>query len=414
VVHFTNSDILDVANARQDGDGYYYWDYYGRYYQGSCVFREQVMMSHGVNPDYPNVWGDKTFYTGIMNYAYDSDKMSRFLDVTGSIGWYGEPQGLLVYQGRLLHIMTHDGYGVYELKIKLDDLKAAYDLDCCANVDALKAAITAAVEADLEDAFSVDAIVLPDNFAITGEAQTFTAEVSVYTTWNVQTYEIEFTLDAHSFTSYVSDNNATCEADGTKTAECGHGCGATDTVADAGSKLGHQFTDYKSDGNATCTADGTKTAKCDRCDKTDTIKETHYGHKLTKVDGKAATCTEEGVTGHYNCSVCKKNFADAEGKTEKSNVTIAAGHTLSKVDGKAATETENGHKEHYGCASCGKLFADAEGKSEVTKDSLVISATGTSADPVPDTSDAFAGVPAVLLALMSAAASLIMVKKKED
>jgi hypothetical protein len=95
-------------------------------------------------------------------------------------------------------------------------------------------------------------------------------------------------------------------------------------------------------------------------------------------------------------------------------VTIAAGHTLSKVDGKAATETENGHKEHYGCASCGKLFADAEGKSEVTKDSLVISATGTSADPVPDTSDAFAGVPAVLLALMSAAASLITVKKKED
>lgn len=41
----------------------------------------------------------------------------------------------------------------------------------------------------------------------------------------------------HSFTNYISDGNATVEADGTKTAHCDRGCGATDTVVDAGSRL---------------------------------------------------------------------------------------------------------------------------------------------------------------------------------
>ena len=41
----------------------------------------------------------------------------------------------------------------------------------------------------------------------------------------------------HEFTNYVSDNNATYESDGTKTAYCDRGCGATDTVIDTGSKL---------------------------------------------------------------------------------------------------------------------------------------------------------------------------------
>jgi len=41
----------------------------------------------------------------------------------------------------------------------------------------------------------------------------------------------------HSFTNYVSDGNATIDADGTKTAQCDRNCGAKDTVTDVGSKL---------------------------------------------------------------------------------------------------------------------------------------------------------------------------------
>ena len=41
----------------------------------------------------------------------------------------------------------------------------------------------------------------------------------------------------HSFTNYIPDNNATYEKDGTRTAQCDHGCGLTDTIPDEGSRL---------------------------------------------------------------------------------------------------------------------------------------------------------------------------------
>lgn len=46
---------------------------------------------------------------------------------------------------------------------------------------------------------------------------------------------------AHSFTNYQSNGDATCTANGTKTAVCDNGCGAEDTVTDTGSMLQHSF-----------------------------------------------------------------------------------------------------------------------------------------------------------------------------
>ncbi|MBO5907919.1 MAG: hypothetical protein J6Q85_07205 [Clostridia bacterium] len=117
----------------------------------------------------------------------------------------------------------------------------------------------------------------------------------------------------HSFTSYSSNNDATCTKDGTKTAKCDN-CDKTDTQPDAGTMLshtyvngictcgategttegpcasGHSFTNYVSNNDATCTKDGTKTAKCDRCDATDV--QTDVGSK-----------TEHTFDGN-TCSVC--------------------------------------------------------------------------------------------------------------
>jgi len=78
----------------------------------------------------------------------------------------------------------------------------------------------------------------------------------------------------HLFIDYISDENAACGVDGTKTAVCDReGCEETDTVTDEGTALDHIFTNYVSDNNATTAADGTKTAVCDRegCEETDTI-----------------------------------------------------------------------------------------------------------------------------------------------
>lgn len=64
-----------------------------------------------------------------------------------------------------------------------------------------------------------------------------------------------------SFENYVSDDNATCQADGTKTAECIYGCGATDTVTDEGTKGTHA--DKDGDGNC----DGCDAEFCKSCGK---------------------------------------------------------------------------------------------------------------------------------------------------
>ena len=44
----------------------------------------------------------------------------------------------------------------------------------------------------------------------------------------------------HSFSTYKSNNDASCTTDGTKTAKCNH-CDATDTVTDTGSKAAHNL-----------------------------------------------------------------------------------------------------------------------------------------------------------------------------
>ena len=119
----------------------------------------------------------------------------------------------------------------------------------------------------------------------------------------------------HSFAGqeYVSDNNATCEQDGTKTAKCArYGTGGctetdtvTDTVTDTGSKLGHFFEveDYVSNNDATCEQDGTKTAKCVRygtggCTETDTVTDTgsKLGHLFEDyVSNNDATYAHDGT-----------------------------------------------------------------------------------------------------------------------
>lgn len=44
-------------------------------------------------------------------------------------------------------------------------------------------------------------------------------------------------IDTHVFNHYISNGDATFEADGTKTAYCAYGCNTTDTITDVGSKL---------------------------------------------------------------------------------------------------------------------------------------------------------------------------------
>ncbi len=122
----------------------------------------------------------------------------------------------------------------------------------------------------------------------------------------------------HSFAGqeYVSDNNATCEQDGTKTAKCVRygtgGCMATDTVTDTDSKLGHLFEDYVSNNDATYEHDGTKTAKCvryDQCGETHTMPDEGSRliapplYRVTAKDGRDIAYTAEQKGGVLTVTV---------------------------------------------------------------------------------------------------------------
>lgn len=148
-------------------------------------------------------------------------------------------------------------------------------------------------------------------------------------------------------------------------------------------------------GTATITAaaDG-KTATC-----TVTVKVPACNHsedKLTHVDGKAATCTEDGVKEHYLCKCGTKLDLDkktvlattvipATGhKTEKEEnkatcaklaVCDVCGesygslkkHTVVKVDKVDPTCNTPGVKAHYECSVCGKWFSDKNGTKEIAE-----------------------------------------------
>ena len=129
---------------------------------------------------------------------------------------------------------------------------------------------------------------------------------------------------------------------------------------------------------ATCTEDGNKEYwTCEHCGKyflsDDTNPETAKAveqsetvipasHKLTKVEAKDATCTEDGNKEYWTCEHCKKYFLsdDTNPETAKavelSETVIPASHKLTKVEAKDATYAENGNKAYWTCEHCKKYF----------------------------------------------------------
>ena len=100
------------------------------------------------------------------------------------------------------------------------------------------------------------------------------------------------------------------------------------------------------------------------------------GHKMTKVEAKAATCEEPGNSAYWTCSNCGKFFSDEAGEIEiaENSWVISAAHTVVKTDAKAATCEESGNSAYWTCTICGKYFSDETAKNEIVKNSWVIPA----------------------------------------
>ena len=150
----------------------------------------------------------------------------------------------------------------------------------------------------------------------------------------------------HSFTKYASNGDATCIADGTKTAKCDR-CDAIDTVTDVGSKTGHDMGEWYVTKDPTCTEKGTEQSDCAKCDHYETREIDAKGHSYTE-KVKTPTCTEQGYTTH-TCK-CGDSYIDSY----IDSYTEAAGHSWnSGVVTKEPTESKEGIRT-YTCAACGE------------------------------------------------------------
>ena len=153
----------------------------------------------------------------------------------------------------------------------------------------------------------------------------------------------------HSFTNYVSDNNATCTTDGTETAKC-DGCEKTDTRIIADSKLNHNFVDYWTNNDATCTTDGTKTAKCSRygCNQTNTIIDegSIKDHHVVFTEWSEFDCVK-GITITAYCDECEQTIISHD----TSNAYGSHDFELTYYSDNNATCTEDGTKS-ANCKRC--------------------------------------------------------------
>ena len=113
-------------------------------------------------------------------------------------------------------------------------------------------------------------------------------------------------------------------------------------------QVGHTGEVISIDKKPTCTDSGLQTILCSCCNKTFTEEIPAKGHTEVFVPGKAATCTESGLTDGLSCAVCNIVIKNQE-------VIPAQGHAETILYGSGATCTESG-SQTIGCTRCYKTF----------------------------------------------------------
>ena len=179
----------------------------------------------------------------------------------------------------------------------------------------------------------------------------------------------------------VPGKAATCTETGTKEhwhcSSCGQNFADKDgkteitdpnklTIPAIGHEWGAPIITFSEDGKSatalvTCTKDTNHTID---------FKNVEVSSKITT----PATCSVKGTTD-YTATVEFEGSTFSSTKSVQDVAINPANHSnLKKVNEKPAACTENGTKEYWHCTGCNKNFADADGKTEVTD--LTIAATG--------------------------------------
>ena len=177
-------------------------------------------------------------------------------------------------------------------------------------------------------------------------------------------------INGHSLGEWISEVPATCTKDGVKEH---YECSVCHKSID---KDKNEITDLAIPAHhtpillkkipLTCTTDGYDIVKCSSCGYRYTVNYVaatghEFGGWISEIP---ATCTEDGVKWHYECSVCHKYF-DNDKNEITDTIIPAAGHSFGEwILRIPETCTESGVSEHYECSVCHKYFD--KDKNEIT------------------------------------------------
>lgn len=152
-----------------------------------------------------------------------------------------------------------------------------------------------------------------------------------------------------------------------------HKCSVCDS---RNSEEKHTFDDWTIVTPATEKEEGLKRRVCKVCEYSEEviIPKLEHTHKLTKVIGTPATCTEGGTKDYWRCDGCDKRFENKQGTTVITDINIPAkGH--SKGDAKKENEvaatctTAGSYDEVIYCTNC---------HAEISRESKTTPAAGHS------------------------------------
>lgn len=152
----------------------------------------------------------------------------------------------------------------------------------------------------------------------------------------------------HSWGEYVSNNDATTEADGTKTATCGV-CGEKDTVIDEGSKLDGcaHINTHEEHKESTCSEEGYNRVVCDDCGNTVSDEILPMAEHSMTTGILNPTCVEAGAEISY-CKEC--SYASI---TEH---LAPLGHSELEWVTLSAPSTRNEGTMNHICPACDEVF----------------------------------------------------------
>ena len=176
----------------------------------------------------------------------------------------------------------------------------------------------------------------------------------------------------HSFGEYTPNNDETCIANGTATAECTK-CGKKASITVEGTATGvHIWSDYEVTNPATCTSIGVKTRKCINCTEEESVGIAKLPHDYEEEITKEATYTETGII-KYTCKNCGDSYEE-----DIPTLVRCTEHSWNEGEiSKEATCAETGEML-YTCTVCGDTKTETIEKKAHTEETIpAVTATCT-------------------------------------